>query len=153
MWKLLCIGVVAVEAVALGASPLTLGIEALGGAAGTMAGVILVNELNDVLSDALDFGEWRGPLMLGLVTGGITAGASLGVMGVASLLGEEGNPPACVSGAFLGGLVALFTEPVLYELGGFEVDDPRVEALGMTALLLAPAIGATAGFNWGTSDP
>ena len=50
MWKLLCIGVVAVEAVALGASPLTLGIEALGGAAGTMAGVILVNELNDVLT-------------------------------------------------------------------------------------------------------
>lgn len=32
-------------------------------------------------------------------------------------------------------------------------DTLLVEAMGMTAVALAPAIGATVGFNWGTADP
>jgi len=112
-----------------------------------MVGVLLAGELGDVLVEIAGLGEYRPPIMLGFLTGGITTGASLGVMGAASLLGEPGNPSACVLGAFLGGLVALFTEPILYGLGGFEIDDPHVEAMGMTALLLAPTIGATIGYN------
>lgn len=148
MRRILCVGVVlAMGIAALGASPLTLGAEALGGAVGTMVGVLMAGELGDVLVEAAGLGGYRPPIMLGFLTGGITTGASLGVMGAASLLGETGSPSACVLGAFLGGLVALLTEPVLYGLGGFEIDDPRVEAMGMTALLLAPAIGATIGYN------
>lgn len=121
--------------------------EAFGGMVGTVVGVVLANEVDGFLTRSLDLGEWRGPIMLGLVTGGITAGASLGVMGVGALLREPGDAAACVLGAFLGGLLALFTEPVLYGISGAELDDPRVEVLGMAALLLAPTVGATVGYN------
>jgi predicted Na+-dependent transporter len=69
------------------------------------------------------------------------------VIGVGTLLGEEGNVPACVLGAFLGGLAGIFAEPILYTLSGSEPLDPQLEALGMAAVAFLPAIGATIGFN------
>jgi predicted Na+-dependent transporter len=75
------------------------------------------------------------------------------VIGAGALFGIAGNVPACIGGALVGGLVGLFAEPILYSLGLFELNDPFVEAVGMLAVALVPAVGATVGFNWGTADP
>ena len=88
---------------------------------------------------------------------GITAGASLGVISLASSLGVEGNALGSVGGALLGMLVGMATEPLLALLlsntsGGselFRLASPVVEALGFLSIVVLPAVGATAGFNMG----
>jgi hypothetical protein len=47
-------------------------------------------------------------------------------------------------------LVSVFIEPLLYLLG---VPEGTTEFLGLVLLPIAPAIGATIGFNWSRTDP
>ena len=56
--------------------------------------MILAGRLGGALVEAAGLAELRTPIVLGFMTCGITAGASLGVMGAAALLGETGNAPA-----------------------------------------------------------
>ena len=132
---------------AFAATPLTIGAEILGGAVVGFAGAVLAGRLGGALVDAAGLIELRTPIVVGFMIAGVTGGASLGVIGMGTLLGEEGNVSACVLGAFLGGLSGILAEPILYTLSGSEVGDPRVEALGMAAVAFLPAIGATIGFN------
>ena len=132
---------------AFAAAPLTIGAEILGGAVVGFAGAVLVGRLGGALVDVAGLIELRTPIVVGFMVAGVTGGASLGVIGMGTLLGEEGNVPACVLGAFLGGLAGIFAEPVLYTLSGSEPLDPQLEALGMAAVAFLPAIGATIGFN------
>jgi len=150
----LALGVLALSGTGLAAvPPATLSVEIVAGSVTGLVGVVLAGRLGGAFVEAMDLTELRTPIVVGFMTCGVTAGASLGVIGAGNLFGVTGNTPGCVLGALVGGLVGLFTEPLLYSLGPFELEDPFVEAMGMAAIALAPAIGATVGFNWGTSDP
>ena len=132
---------------AFAAPPVAIGAEILGGAVAGFTGTVLMGRLGGALVDAAGLTETRTPIVVGFMLAGATGGASLGVIGMGALLGEEGNAPACLLGAFLGGLAGIFAEPILYTLSGSEPLDPQLEALGMAAVAFPPAIGATIGFN------
>ncbi|RLE31205.1 hypothetical protein DRJ54_00975 [Candidatus Acetothermia bacterium] len=148
MRVIICLAMATVLGIgAFAATPLTIGAEILGGAVVGFTGAVLVGRLGGALVDAAGLIELRTPVVVGFMIAGATGGASLGVIGMGTLLGEEGNVPACVLGAFLGGLAGIFAEPILYTLSGSEPLDPQLEALGMAAVAFLPAIGATIGFN------
>lgn len=62
----------------------------------------------------------------------------------------DGNAPGCLLGALVGGLASAFVEPLLYLLG---IPEGTTELLGFLLLPIAPAVGATIGFNWSVADP
>lgn len=76
--------------------------------------------------------------------------ATAGVLAAGKLLDVEGNAPGCLLGALVGGLVSAFAEPLLYLLG---IPEETTELLGFLFLPIAPAIGATIGFNRSGADP
>jgi len=150
----LALGVLALSGAGSAAvPPTTIAVEIVAGSVTGFAGVILAGWVGNAFVEAVGLTELRTPIVVGFGICGITAGASLGVIGAGSLLGATGDIPGCMLGALVGGLVGLFTEPLLYSLGLFELNNLFVEAMGMAAVALAPAIGATVGFNWGTADP
>jgi hypothetical protein len=128
--------------------------ELLAGSLGSFTGVVVGGSVGRVLLGALGIApavesQLRFPVMIGIVVGGITAGASVGVIAVGSWLGVDGNVSACFVGAFLGALAGMLTEPLLYASGLFESMGPVAEALGILSAAVSPAIGATIGFNMG----
>ena len=88
-------------------------------------------------------------LITGVTLGG-GLGATAGVLAAGKILGVEGRAPGCLLGALAGGLVSAFVEPLLYLLG---IPEETTELLGFLFLPIAPAIGATIGFNWSGADP
>lgn len=147
----LALGVLASSGAGLAAvPPAPIAGEIIAGSVTGFVGTIAAARLGSAVVAALDISDLRTPVVVAV---GATAGASLGVIGAGSMFGFTGNVPGCVLGALVGGLVGLFTEPLLYSLGLFEMGNAFVEAGGMAAVALAPAIDATVGFNWGTSDP
>jgi len=150
----LLLGVLVVSGVGLAAMPpATIAVEIIAGSVAGFAGAVLAGQLGSAFVESVGLTELRTPIVVGFMSCGITAGASLGVIGAGALFGIAGNVPACIGGALMGGLVGLFAEPILYSLGLFKLNDPFVEAVGMLAVALVPAVGATVGFNWGTADP
>jgi hypothetical protein len=115
------------------------------------------------LAVALGFDSQPGPKDLVTVTCvalGVTAGASLGVTGVGSTLGVDGNALGCAGGAFLGLVAGMAVEPLLgllfspgREAGSalLETLGPVVEAVGFLSAVVLPAVGATVGFNLGAT--
>jgi len=128
--------------------------ELLAGGLGSFTGIIVGGAVGRVLLGAVGIApdaesQLRVPVMIGIVAGGITAGASVGVIAVGSWLGVDGNVSACFVGALLGALAGMVTEPLLYASGLFELMGPVAEALGILSAAVSPAIGATIGFNMG----
>jgi hypothetical protein len=118
----------------------------LGGIVGVGLGIVAIGSITPRL-------EAR-PARIATVISGVTLGGGLGatagVLAAGKLLGAEGNVPACLLGALAGALVSALVEPLLYLLG---VPEGTTEFLGLVLLPIAPAVGATIGFNWSTADP
>lgn len=88
--------------------------------------------------------------MISGVTLGGGLGATAGVLAAGRILNVEGSVVGCFLEALAGGLASAFVEPLLYLIG---IPEGTTELLGFLFLPIAPAIGATIGFNWSSADP
>jgi len=112
----------------------------LGGVIGAGIGVVAIAEIAPTLESRA---ARVGTVITGVTLGG-GLGAMAGVLASGRLLGIEGNTAGCLLGGLAGGLASAFVEPFFYLLG---VPENITEFLGMLFLPIAPAIGATIGFN------
>lgn len=115
----------------------------LGGVIGAGIGVVAIGEI----APTLESRAARVATVIAGVTFGGGLGAASGVLATSRLFDLEGNTAGCLLGGLVGGLASAFVEPFFYLLG---VPENITEFLGMLFLPIAPAIGATIGFNWGS---
>ena len=118
----------------------------LGGVVGVGLGVVAIGSITPNL-------ESRAARIATVITGvtlGGGLGATAGVLAAGRLFGVQGNAQGCLLGALAGGLASAFVEPLLYLLG---IPERTTEFLGFLLLPIAPAVGATIGFNWSVADP
>jgi Na+/proline symporter len=114
----------------------------LGGAVGAASGVVALGGR----ASNRDSRAARIATIIAGVTLGSGLGATAGVLVAGRLLKVDGNVPGCL----LGALVSALVEPLLYLFG---TPERATEFLGLLFLPIAPAVGATIGFNWGNPNP
>lgn len=112
----------------------------VGGLGGAALAVIWISETVDMLGSRLA----RTANVVGSVTVLGGTGAAVGVLAAARLLHASGNIRACFLGAFAGAFASMWLEPLLYAI---RIPEGIAEFVGMLMLPIAPAIGATIGFN------
>ncbi|MBN1857912.1 hypothetical protein JW848_01765 [Candidatus Bipolaricaulota bacterium] len=112
----------------------------VGGLGGAVLAVMLISEINPTLEP-----RWA---RIGVVIGSVAvlggAGAAIGVLAASKALHVQGDVSACALGGFIGGFASTWVEPLLYALG---IPEGITEFVGMLMLPIAPALGATLGFN------
>ena len=133
-------------------------LELLGGALGSAVGWAGGFFIARTMATAWDLHspDQRDILRLASLAVAVPAGASLSVLAVGSWQGVDGNGLLCAGGALLGMVVGMAVEPVLGWLvsalspsgtAPSGVLGTALEAVGFAAMVVAPAIGATVGFN------
>lgn len=125
-------------------------VEFLGGMLGSAAGVGLGIVAIGSIAPNLESRAARIATVISGVTLGGGLGATAGVLAAGRILNVEGSVVGCFLGALAGGLASAFVEPLLYLIG---IPEGTAELLGFLFLPIAPAIGATIGFNWSSVDP
>jgi hypothetical protein len=125
-------------------------LELLGGTVGGVVGAGLGIVAIGSIAPNLEARAARVATVITGVTLGGGLGATAGVLAAGKLLDVEGGIAGCLLGGLAGGLVSAFVEPLLYSIG---VPERVTEFLGFVLLPIAPAIGATIGFNWSRASP
>ena len=125
-------------------------LELLGGTVGGVVGAGLGIVAIGSIAPSLEARAARVATVITGVTLGGGLGAAAGVLVAGKLLDVEGEIAGCLLGGLAGGLISAFVEPLLYLIG---VPEEVTELLGFVLLPIAPAIGATIGFNWRGSSP
>lgn len=124
-------------------------VELLGGMLGGVAGVGLgIVAISSIAPDLESRAARIATVITGVTLGG-GLGATAGVLAAGRLLSVQGNVRGCLLGALAGALASAFVEPLLYLLG---IPEGTTELLGFLFLPIAPAVGATIGFNWSGAD-
>jgi len=119
--------------------------EVAAGLVGSFAGMYLGSEASVLLRDSLSSdGAWGYQLGMGVVFGGVLAGACGGVALAGTLLGVDGNLPLCLLGGCVGLGVGAFISIPIYALTQADLD---------LFLVPAAAVGlAVWGFNYGATS-
>jgi len=125
-------------------------LELLGGTVGGVVGAGLGIVAIGSIAPNLEARAARVATVIAGVTLGGGLGATAGVLATGKILGVEGGIAGCLLGGLAGGLASAFVEPLLYSIG---IPEEVTEFLGFVLLPIAPAIGATIGFNWSRSSP
>ncbi len=125
-------------------------LELLGGTVGGVVGAGLGIVAIGSIAPNLDARAARVATVITGVTLGGGLGATAGVLAAGKLLDVDGGIIGCLLGGLAGGLVSAFVEPLLYSIG---IPEKVTEFLGFVLLPIAPAIGATIGFNWSGASP
>ena len=113
---------------------------AVGGLGGSVLAVLAIDQAGPHLEGRLT----RTAMVFASVSILAGSGAAVGVLAASKIMDVQGNVPACFLGGIAGGLASMWVEPLLYTLG---VPEGITEFVGMMMLPIAPAIGATLGFN------
>ena len=119
-------------------------VELLGGVLGGVLGVGLGIVAIGSIAPSRESRAARIATVITGVTLGGGLGATAGVLAAGKLVDAGGNARGCLLGALVGGLASAFVEPLLYLFG---VPEGTTEFFGFLWLPIAPAIGATIGFN------
>jgi len=126
------------------ASPQAVAWELVGGTVGGVVGAaIAITAIGEIAPSFEERPARVATVVSGLMIGG-GLGAACGVLATGRLLEAEGHVAGCLLGALAGGLISAFTEPLFYLLG---FPEEITEFLGFVFLPIAPAVGATIGYN------
>ena len=121
-----------------------IGWEFASGAVGGLGGAVLAVLAIDQAGPHLEGRLARTAMVFGSVSLLAGSGGAVGVLAAGKIMDVRGNVPGCFLGGIVGGFASMWVEPLLYTL---DVPEGITEFVGMMLLPVAPAIGATLGFN------